>query len=191
MAEGEQICQKQQRVLSPTTGQRHKLMLPYPRFCSALAAFQALVTASHYFQASAKTWDQLPPYVNLLLTAPVRIPSPHIFSPNYPFLGISAKTSSSAHILSGAVCHALLNWPLKPRTIFYCNPQSSRWFWTAGRGERPPADSKINVKSSRSFFSFPSQLSGGGGKYLMELEICYGEMLCSVVDKNKCSDARL
>ena len=186
MAEGEQICQKQQRVLSPTTGQRHKLMLPYPRFCSALAAFQALVTASHYFQASAKTWDQLPPYVNLLLTAPVRIPSPHIFSPNYPFLGISAKTSSSAHILSGAVCHALLNWPLKPRTIFYCNPQSSRWFWTAGRGERPPADLKINVKSSRSFFSFPSQLSGGEGKYLMELEICYGEMLCSVVDKNKC-----
>ena len=76
---------RSKRVLSPTIGQRHKLMLPYPMFCSSVAGLQALVTASHYFQASAKSWDQLPPHVNLMLTAPVRIPFPHIFSPNYLF----------------------------------------------------------------------------------------------------------
>ena len=31
-------------------------------------------------------------------------------------------------------CHAPLNWPLKPRTIFYCKPQRSRCCWTAGGG---------------------------------------------------------
>ena len=37
---GEQICQKQGCFIRPPlTGQRHKLMLPYPRFCSGVAGF--------------------------------------------------------------------------------------------------------------------------------------------------------
>ena len=82
---GEQICQKPTCFIIQ---QLVKLMLPFPRFCSDTTGLQALVTASHYFQAAAKTSDQLPaPHVNLVpLTAPVPISSPsHIFSPNCIF----------------------------------------------------------------------------------------------------------
>ena len=95
---GEQICQKPTCFIIQ---QLVKLMLPFPRFCSDTTGLQALVTASHYFQAAAKTSDQLPaPHVNLVpLTAPVPI---SYFLTKIVFLP-----------QPGALCHGWLPCPPK------------------------------------------------------------------------------
>ena len=165
---GEQICQKPTCFIIQ---QLVKLMLPFPRFCSDTTGLQALVTASHYFQAAAKTSDQLPaPHVNLVpLTAPV------------PISYFLTKLYFCHNLCAMVGCHALLNWPLKPRTIFYCKPQRSRCCWTAGGGMtscRFENQRKIMAASASSDFPTNYLVYYQG---LMKLESCNDEMLDPVL----------
>ena len=136
---GEQICQKQGCFIRPPlTGQRHKLMLPYPRFCSGVAGFAGAGDGVSLLSGLGKKLGPISPARQPSADRSCQNPLPSYFLTKLPFFVAAFLPKPPPHIFSGAVCDALLNWEFKPRrTIFYCNPQSSRWS-TAGGNDLLP-----------------------------------------------------
>ena len=134
---GEQICQKQACFIPHhwSAAQTYATLPHVLLQCSRLAgAGDGVSLLSGFSKKLGLTSPARQPHADRSCPNPL----PSYFLTKLPFSGISATTSSSAHIFSGAVCDALLNWELKPRrTIFYCNPQSSRWS-TAGGNDLLP-----------------------------------------------------